>query len=87
MEFYVGQRVRIQRDYWEHLARPTGRGIQLYIDNGPDYVYEILSISGNSACISDAGDRWSLGKNSKLEPAYDDDDEISPDLDAYETVI
>ena len=87
MEFYVGQRVRIQRDYWEYLARPKGYGIRLYINHGPDYVYEILSISGNSARISDVGDWWSLGKNCKLEPACDDDDEISPDLDAYETVI
>lgn len=87
MEFYVGQRVRIQRDHWEYVARPNCYGIRLYIYNGPDYVYEILSISGNNACISDAGDRWSLGKNCKLEPSYDDDDEISPVLDAYETVI
>lgn len=87
MGFYVGQKVRIKRDHWEYLARPQGHGIQLYINNGPDYVYEILRISGNSAYISDIGDWWDLGRRCKLEPVYDDDTEIAPDLDAYETVI
>lgn len=87
MGFYVGQKVRIQQHYWEHLARPEGSSIQLYINNGPGHVYEILKISGNSARISDAGDWWNLTNNCKLEPAYDDDTEIDPDLDAYETVI
>lgn len=56
--FQVGDQVRIQRSYWEKLAKDKS-AIKLYVNNGPDYIYTISKMDEDgSVVISYYGDDW-----------------------------
>ena len=56
--FQAGDQVRIQRDYWEKLAKDKN-AIKLYVKNGPDYVYTVSKVRQDGAvAISYLGDNW-----------------------------
>lgn len=56
--FQAGDQVRIQRDYWEKLAKDKN-AIKLYVKNGPDYVYTVSKVRQDGAVvISYLGDNW-----------------------------
>ena len=56
--FQAGDPVRIQRDYWEKLAK-NKNAIRLYVKNGPDYVYTVSKVRQDGAVvISYYGDNW-----------------------------
>lgn len=80
-KFQVGDQVRIQRDYWERLAK-NPVAIKLYVENGPDYVYTISSVGyDGSVVISNYGDDWSDPKRYlELAEEEEDADMIVPTL-------
>ena len=72
--FQVGDQVRIQRAYWEKLAKDKG-AIKLYVNNGPDYIYAVSEVhQDGSVVISDYGDDWNHPER-YLELADTDTDE------------